>query len=354
MKAMQETTAYTSNTTYAQVAARIRSADRIALLSHAKVDGDGLGAMLAVKRAVDPLGKSTDIFVVGPIEPNLLIVTGETPLHRVEESPPNDEYDLILVVDTGAWSQLEVLSKWLKRHHERIIVIDHHSRGSADIGAMRIVDPRKASTTQMVVELLDALECEITGGPTGTGIAEPLFLGLATDTGWFRYASADWEVFAVASRLLKAGVDKSGLYQIIEEGHRPVRLKLEARALASIEYANGGTIALMSLAREDFEETGGVVEDLTGVVNLPLIVGAVRMSILFAQSEANVTKVSFRSKPPLPGLEADACVDVNVLAQRFGGGGHKHAAGARLRMDLEDAKAAVKKVLAELKVGAGR
>lgn len=337
---------YTSTATVADIAERLRGAHRIATTSHQKIDGDALGSMLAIKRALESAGKEVDIYTIGPLDPNLLLLAGETACKRVEDHAPADSYDLIVVVDTGAWSQLEPVREWLTRHHDRVMVIDHHSRGDADIAQVRLIDSEKASTTHLLIDVLDALEAPLTGGQGG--VAEALFIGLATDTGWFRYNNAHAEVFASAARLLAQGVDKSRLYQIIEETQRPERLALESRALASLQYARNGSVAIMSLGPDDFHVTGASTEDVTGLVNAPLLVGDVRVSILLTQTEPGLTKVSFRSKPPLPGSSMSEFVDVNDLAHQFGGGGHVHAAGARIPANLDEACEQVTKAVEAL------
>jgi bifunctional oligoribonuclease and PAP phosphatase NrnA len=339
MPDVQPSTEYRSTATYAEIAERLRSVERLAVISHQKPDGDSIGSMLALKRSLEAMEKSVDIFLMGAIEPNLLIVAGDTPTRRVEDEPPGDDYELIVVVDTGAWSQLEPAAAWLRRHHANVIVLDHHAWGDPDVASVRLIDATCASTTQLLVPLLDELRCPLTGGIGG--VAEALFVGLATDTGWFRHNNAEAAVFAVAARLLANGVDKSRLYQILEETHRPQRLALEARALGSLTYARNDTVAIMSLGMKDFHLTGGSLEDLTGLVNMPMIVGRIRISILLAQTEPGLTKISFRSKPPIPGYEDAGYYDVNELARQFGGGGHIHAAGARVEKDIDEARAEI-------------
>ncbi len=346
---------YASNATISELARRIESARRIMLTTHAKPDGDGIGSALALHRALVAKGRSADIYLIGPLESGLRVIAGPTPFMMVdaaEASLPGDDYDLAIVADTGAWSQLEPLGPWLRRHHERIIGIDHHSHGD-DVASLRLVDPSAASTTQLLVGLLDEMGCPLTGGVGG--VAEALFVGLATDSGWFRYAAAGAEAFRVAARLMECGVDKSRLYQIIEEQYEPRRLALQARALASVEYARDGAVALMLLGVEDFKATGGSLEDLTTLVNAPMSIGSVRVSILLAQTEPGQTKVSFRSKPQpadagggavTPGV-LDGPWDVNQFARRFGGGGHTHAAGARLEMDIDRARQAILEAMGE-------
>jgi phosphoesterase RecJ-like protein len=185
----------------------------------------------------------------------------------------------------------------------------------------------------MMIDLLDVLDCEVTGGEGG--VAEPLYVGMATDTGWFRYENAQARTFAMAARLLEHGVDKSRLYQLIEETHPVERLRLEARALASLEFVCGDSVAIQSLRMRDFEETGCTVENLTGVVNLPMIARKVRVAVLLSEVRPNHTKLSFRAKPALGEMTA---IDVNELAGMFGGGGHVLASGARLDLPLEQAR----------------
>jgi phosphoesterase RecJ-like protein len=233
---------------------------------------------------------------------------------------------------------LEAVSHRLKPRFNDVIVIDHHAQGDC-VGAMILVDSKAVSTTAVLMPVLESMDVVISGGVDG--VAEALFTGLATDSGWFRYGNAGAEAFAIASKLLARGVDKSRLYEILEETHSPQRLALQARALSSLEYVCDGSVAIQSLRIEDFEGSGGGVEDLTGLVNAPMSVGVVRVSILLSQHGPNLTKISFRSKPPKPGAPAADFIDVNALAKRFGGGGHVHAAGAKLPMNLDLAKAKV-------------
>src|SRR5438552_3039559 len=229
--------AYITNATPAQVAQRLGQAKRIMVTTHTKPDGDGVGAALALTRALRAQGQAADMFFAGPMEPPLLRIIGQSPWRKVEHQPPagGDFYDLIFVLDTGAWSQLEPLAEFLKPRREQIIVIDHHPRGDADLASMRIVESTCASTTQAMLPLLDAMNVDLRQDCGAAGsVAEALFVGLATDTGWFKYANADARAFEMAARLLGCGVDKPGLYQILEENFQPPRRALEARALSSL------------------------------------------------------------------------------------------------------------------------
>lgn len=351
--ATSPTPIYASTASPARIAERMRSATRVLVTAHDKPDGDAVGSVLAVTRALRGLGKHVHPWLCGPFDPSLaVLLAGETP-GRAPESMPDGEVDLVVVVDTGSWSQLEILGPWLRARHARCINIDHHRSGDTGF-ADRIVDTSCASCTQTLVPVLDALGVRFDApGSGGAGsIAEALFAGLATDTGWFRFSGADAGVFALASRLLAAGVEKDRLYRQLEETARPQRIGLLARAMGGIQWIAGGRAALMRLQPADFAHSSGSSEDLAGVVNAPMSVGAVEVSALLSQSGPEpLVKISLRSKPPM--AAGGAFVDVNRLAAEFGGGGHVHAAGARFKGTMDDASAALAKAIERAIAGRG-
>lgn len=335
-----------STATLADVARRLGTARRVAVCTHRKPDGDALGSMLGLSRALRARGATVDLLVIGPIEPGLARFLEGTSHRRADDAPPSGgpEPDAIVVLDTCAWSQLEPLEPWLRARGDRVLVVDHHPHGD-DVGAVRFVDPTASATAQLVVALLDAMGGPITGGPDG--VAEALYLGIATDTGWFRYANTSGAVLRAAARLLDAGVDHARVYSIIEEGHRPQRLALVARSLESIEYAAGGAVAIQTLRLADFAETRGEVTDLEGVVNMPMAVRDVRVSILLTEIGPALTKMSLRAKPAASGAPA---LDVNAFARCFGGGGHTFAAGARVEAGAEETKCRLMTALAGVSI----
>jgi len=322
---------YESNATVADVADRLRQAQRVLVTTHSKPDGDAMGSALALARSLHGMDKAADIFLMGPVDAALRQIAEQTPYALVENRGPDDEYDLIVIMDTGSWTQLEPLADWLRARRSRVTCIDHHAQGD-DVADLRLVETGKASTTQLLLEVVDELGVPLDGARGG--VAEAIFVGLATDTGWFKFPNADAEAFAVTARLLACGVDKARLYQTIEETAEPSRLALEARALLSVRFVKGGEVAIMTLGPEDFLVTGGAVEELTGLVNQPMQVRTVRVSILLAEAQRGLTKISFRSKAALDGAPM---LDVNRLARQFGGGGHPNAAGAKVRMGVQEA-----------------
>lgn len=342
---------YTGNADAPEIAARFRAAKRAVVTTHAKPDGDAVGSLLAALRMLRHCGAEAQGWLVGPVDIALRSFLAGERIGDPREALPESEPDLVVVVDTGSWSQLDAMAEWVCARAAKTVLVDHHRGGDPAVAALRLIDPGCASTTQVLLRVTDALGIDLAGGtgaaapgeaaPPGPvlraedasgSIAEALFIGLATDTGWFRFSNADAAVFETAARLLRAGVAKDRLYRQIEETARPERLRLLARALASLELRAGGRASVMVLTRDDFERSGGGAEDLSGLINEPMSIGSVEMSVLVSESEPGTIKLSFRSKPPLrPG---GPFIDVNAFAATYGGGGHVHAAGAKQRGTL--------------------
>ncbi len=331
---------YESTTSLKELAERILAANTIVCTSHEKPDGDAVGSVLGLVRALSET-KDMHAWLLGSVPPAMEAMTGDTTWTHIGNAKkiPDLEPDLVIVLDTGAWSQLEILEEWLRARADRVIGLDHHASGD-DVAPQRVVDASAAACTMLVLQLIDCLRIEL-----DIPVAESLFGGLATDTGWFRQANADAAAFAAAARLLACGVDKDGLYRMIEETARPERLALHARALATVQWVHEGEVAIMRLTRADFAETGGRRSEVVGLVNAPLVVQGAEMSVLLVEESEGSVKASMRSKPPrVPG---GPFVDVRAVAMQLGGGGHMHAAGARLSGDLDAAAEAIVQALAQ-------
>ena len=327
---------YESNATSSEIATRLSAAKKVLILTHRKPDGDAMGSVIGLSRILKAKGVASSAHLVGPVQASLLALADDLPITLAEDADPPEDADTIVIVDTGAWSQLDVLADWVRERRDSIIGIDHHAAGD-DVASMRIVDSRAASATQMLVDMIDDFGIDLT-----RAIAEPLFVGIATDTGWFKFQNADARCFRAAARLMDAGVRKDHLFQQVEEGHRPERLALEARALSSVIYRRDGRVAIQMLRPNDFVETGGKTDDITGIVNTPMVINGVRMTMLMTESTPGITKISLRGKPASEGF-ADA--DVNAVAAHLDGGGHVFAAGARVIGTTDEALAKLEAAL---------
>ena len=335
---------YESTVQLHEIWSRIEQSKYPLFITHERADGDALGCLMALARDRKLAGIKSKCLLAGPLSKSLQDLAGDTELSFVEQSGlPNDsEHDLIVICDTGSWAQLEPYRKLLEANIDIIVGLDHHSAGD-DIAKCRFVSSSLASCCQLVKKMLQDACREIDGNPFGIG--EALLLGIGTDTGWFRHSNSDAAVFDSVSELLKLGVDRDRIYRLTENSKRPTSLLITAKALQSIEYINDNKGTIMKLHSSDFSQTRAGRTDLNGLVNMPLEVRGVGLSVLVVAQQEGGSKASFRSSPPdMPDYE---WFDVRTLSGEFGGGGHIHAAGARFNSSVDEAAEKIKFAVSE-------
>jgi phosphoesterase RecJ-like protein len=307
-----------------EIMRRISAAARLLVVTHARPDGDALGSLAALCGAARAAGKQTATLVPGDVPERydfLLADCRPAPAGRFAELA--NWADAVVIVDTCAFAQLDGLDDQLAAAREKIVVIDHHAT-TDDIGAVRWLDASAAAAGVMVGELLDAL-----GWPVDIRTAEALLTAMTTDTGWFHYSNTDGRCLRAAARLFDAGVEGDKLYRRLFQADRPERMMLLSRALASLELPAAGSIATMKLHLADFAETGARQDETENIVNEPMRMGCVEVSMLLVQTPddgGRCVRVSLRSR---------GGVDVAAIARRFGGGGHVQAAGLRADEDID-------------------
>ncbi|MHC4996255.1 MAG: DHH family phosphoesterase [Planctomycetota bacterium] len=333
---------YVTNATLDELATTLRDASSVVVTTHSKPDGDAMGSAAALAFALSDLGKRAECWFVGPVLESLAfvaegltvrVIDATQPDHPIPPSDGSPEPDAVVVVDTGAWPQLGPLRGWLEPRRDKTIGLDHHLRGD-DVAHKRIVDTSAAAACEIVADLIDALGVGFTHA-----IAQALYLGIASDTGWFRFSSTSDRTLELAARLKRVGVDHAALHARTEQRERVEKLALMRRALESITYHADGRAAVMRLTGEDFAQAGAGPEDVERIIDLPQVVSRIETVVLMTPapgpggdlSGAAGTKLSLRSKP------VEDFVNVSDLAQPFGGGGHAHAAGARTPDDMATA-----------------
>lgn len=336
------TLTWMTNTTLDDIVTAMREAESIAILTHEKPDGDAIGSSLALARSLTRLNVTAIPCFVGAWSGRFDSIVGATRVLKLGDEPNFDRLpanpDLVLITDTGAWSQLSKLRAWLEPRTERTIVIDHHLRGDAGTARLRHIDSSVAAVCQTVAELCRRLLCLDSAAELPAPIAAPLYLGLATDTGWFRHSNVTPEALRLAANLLDAGADHAALYRQTEQMDRPCRLKLVGRAISSMALRANDAIAIIQLRREDLAHCGADQDDAGGLTDLLLTMAPVRVAVSLTEVAPTRTKISFRSKT---GVGDEETIDVNRIAHELGGGGHAQAAGARLDVSVDEAMARV-------------
>lgn len=311
------------------------------LFSHRKPDGDALGAMVGLQQLLIGLGASPQPFIYEPLSPRYLSFPefANVPAWKNGDAVPA-ECDGIIIVDTCAWSQLEPIEKLLREATVPRLVIDHHQTRD-DLADDYWIDTSAAATCLMLFEL-----ARRQGWKIDSAAANALFIGIATDTGWFRHSNTDARVHHSAAELHTLGVEAEVLFDRLYLQDGAPRVRLLGEALRSLELSVGDRLALTELDADAFARSGATPADTEDMVNEPLRIAGVIVSVLLVQQPDGVIRANFRSKPPQPGLIPD--IDVAAVAKHFGGGGHRRAAGARFAIPMNEAKAAVLNYLTPL------
>lgn len=298
--------------------------DRFVLSSHVRPDADALGSELALAELLTARGKSVEIINPSAAPSSLDFLDDE----RVQKFGNEATKQAIaraqvhVILDTSSWMQLAEVGKALQETSARRVVIDHHVSAD-DLGAIEFKDTAAEATGALVYRMAEAL-----GWPISRDAARHLFCAIATDTGWFRFQSTTAETMRTAGRLMDLGAEPHVLYRLLYERYSLARLKLAGRVLSRIELQAGGRLAYTTVCWDDFVETGARPVDTEDLVNECLRIEGTECAFIAVEQQNRRIKFSLRSRS-----------DFNVagIAEEFGGGGHKQAAGAMLDGPLADA-----------------
>lgn len=342
--------------TFAQAASQISSWRKPLLISHVKPDGDALGSLVAMRSLL----RSRDVAATAllfdelPDRYALFQQYGKMPvLGRELTEADLSDFDGVLVLDTCAYSQLNPIADWLRSSRVPKLAVDHHVTRD-ELADHYLIDESAAATCLILREWAQALDWPITAEAR-----EALFTGMAMDTGWFRHSNTDDRVLSVVADLVVRGVRPHELYQQLFQRETSARVRLLGAALGTLELLAGERLGVMTLAAEDIAVCGATTADTEDIVNEPLRIWSVDVSVLLVQDTGGIIRASFRSKPPgesktaaptaapteprasaspLPTKGGLRGVDVSQVAQAFGGGGHTRAAGARISGTLSEVR----------------
>ena len=294
----------------------LQSWDRILILSHRSPDGDTLGCASALSRTLISLGKSVQFRCADPVPKNMAYLFA-----GIEYS--DFEPERIVTVDVADKALLGALEPLGERVD---LAIDHH--GTHRPFAREIwVDDTAGAACQMIYKLVQAMGVEIT-----PEIADCLYTGISTDTGCFRYSNASPETHRIAASLLECGARAAEINRAMFETKSRAAVELLKHVYGDMEFYHDGRCAVLCLTRALLEETGAGESELTGVSSFVRQVEGVLIGLTLQERGENEYKVSIRSNAP---------ASAQAVCARFGGGGHKFAAGCTIHAPLEEAKAQI-------------
>lgn len=308
-----------------EVLKHIEKHQRFLLTSHARPDGDAVGSALACSEILRSMGKYAEVVLRDGVPRVYQPLPFADTVVQAERVNGKYEAAIILECDSIQRTRLEGLEKHF------LINIDHHSTGRP-FGNVNWIDPKAVATAEMVYRL--AREADVKISPA---IATCLYTAVLTDTGSFMFEGTNEHTFALARELVLAGADPALCARNVYFGHSTAKMRLLGAALSHLQRE--GVLAWIWVTQEEMDRFGAKEEDCEGLVNYALSIKDVEVALFFRELPDGRFRVSLRSK----GL-----LDVALVAEHFGGGGHECAGGCSVDGPLNHA---VERLLTQLRTG---
>jgi len=314
---------------FEEIGQALRENQRFAVLSHVRPDGDALGSQLALGLSLKKLDKEVQIWN----EDGMLEKYSFLPQAELLIKPPGEpeDVDVIVALDTAIQNRLGTTLQAV-RSSKLCINIDHHP-SNPGYGDLVHIDPKAPATGQILFELIKSQKL-----PIDSAIAENLYVAISTDTGSFQYPNTTARTFEIAAELVRAGVDIGRVSQLIYENYPRRRVELLRDLLGTMRFEANDRVASFSLSLGMAGKLGILPEDNEGLIDHLRAIRGVVVAVFFEELPDGKVRVSMRSKSEK--------VNVCAICEKFGGGGHVLAAGARVRGSLAEVE---KRILEEVR-----
>ena len=298
--------------------------DNYAILTHRRPDGDTVGSSAALCRILRNLGKTAHILINDEVTDRYLW------LHEGLTKEAADENDTIVTVDVAS---PQMLPKAFEPYLGSIALrIDHHGAATSFTDC-ELVDPGAGACGEIIYDLLMELWQEL-----DKATADALYVATATDTGCFRFSNTTDHTFLVAAACAAAGASVYRLNQEIFETVRLTKLKMQSWIVENMQLFDGGKLAIVAIPKAVEEKLGVTEDDMENISSFPRNIAGVCMAATLRETKDGMTKLSVRAVPEY---------DASAVTVKFGGGGHRGAAGASMKLPLAEAAKAVEKAMLE-------
>jgi bifunctional oligoribonuclease and PAP phosphatase NrnA len=318
------------------VRAFVERHQRFILSGHETPDADAIGSEYAMLKGLQALGKTACVFNADPAPRKFTFVDagGEIRTLRDPSDLPADlEQYAFILLDSNDTRNIGAIAQLVIPRVREMLIIDHHESEEPPAGP-NIILRGASSTCEIVYQFLVSAGVEIT-----LDVAQALFMGIVFDTGSFIYPKTTALTFEVARDLAAKGVEPNFVYSKLYESNTVGSLVLQASVGATLELHFDNRVAVQTMFKEMISAANARYEDADQVINTPLKSEDVRVSVFFKENLEGVVRCSMRSK---------GSIDVAEIAQSYGGGGHKTAAGFKCRSPLAQVK---RELLERLKAG---
>ncbi|HET9418117.1 MAG TPA: bifunctional oligoribonuclease/PAP phosphatase NrnA [Chthoniobacterales bacterium] len=307
------------NASFKEIARAICQHQRIAVLSHVRPDGDALGSQIALALSLQQIGKDVRVWN----EDGMLEKYSFVPRAELVTKPPAEpeDVDLAIALDTAIQNRLGTALTAI-RATKLWINIDHHL-SNPRYGDLVHIDDSAPATGQILFDLITSEKL-----PIDRDIAENLYVAISTDTGSFQYPKTTSRTFEIAAELVRVGLDVGAISTQLYENFPRRRVELLRELLRTMRFDGNGRVASFKLSLQTANELGVIPEDNEGLIDHLRAIRGVIVAVFFEELPDGKIRVSMRSK--------DERIDVCAICQKFGGGGHTLAAGARIRGTLSE------------------
>jgi phosphoesterase RecJ-like protein len=303
--------------------------DKYIITAHETPDGDAIGSECAIYRVLHGMGKTVFVFNADPTPKKFRFLDPENAisiLERESQLPANLEEFALLMLDTNDTHNIGQVSTMVLPRVREHFIIDHHERDE-DVLAGNYIQKSASSTAEILFQLFEEMGVEL-----DFAVAQALYTAIVYDTGSFIYPKTTARTFEIARDLVAKGVEPNAVYAAIYESNSISALILQSRVLATLELLFANHVAMLTMRKEMIIDSGAIYEEADQLINIPLKSEDIRVSVFFKENTEGLMRCSLRSK---------GNINVAEIAQAFGGGGHKTAAGFKCRESLETTKRVV-------------
>ncbi|MBQ9931948.1 MAG: bifunctional oligoribonuclease/PAP phosphatase NrnA [Firmicutes bacterium] len=305
-----------------EMASALKEATSVLIYPHIKADGDGLGSAAALCHALRKMGKEAYILMEEKVSETLKFLDRGYCIYDASLLPSPD---LTMALDCSDHTRFPGRSDSYESGKVKIC-LDHHMT-ACPLGDICFVDPHAAATGELVYQLLMEMGVEL-----DLEMAESLYTAILTDTGRFQYSNTSPATHQLAAKLLAIGVDSNKIHNQIYSNVSLGKLRITSMALSGVKLYFDGQVSVARVTRSMLEEAGALMEDTEGIVDALRSIQGVEVAVFLKEEEPEHIRASLRAK---------SWAEVDSVATRFEGGGHKKAAGCSLYTNIDEAEALI-------------
>ena len=307
----------------------VKASKNILIISHVNPDGDTLGTMCALQLAIQKnYKKKAEMLILSKLPKVYEFLPNIGEVKTLDMFDKSREYDLVVAVDVASIDRL-IDAQVLFEKAKFSVNIDHH-RTNNNYGSLAIVEPHASSSGEVLYKIIKNLDWQI-----DLDTATCVYTAILTDTGGFRFENTNAEVFKIAAELTEMGINPKKLYKKCYESKSRAVVLFQSYCVSKAVFSANEKIAYTIVYKKDIEKFG-VGDDATdGIAEALRAISSTDVSFVVKEVDTKICKISMRSKE----------LDIAEVCSKFGGGGHKFAAGCTVKASCDES---VKKLLAEI------